>query len=61
VENEMEIIESTVKSLRSLAKEKRDRYVEATFSFAKLQVFCSFFSNISGISLFGVTNEKIVK
>lgn len=33
VENEMDLVESTVKSLRSLAKERRDRYVEVTFSF----------------------------
>lgn len=49
----MDIIESTIKSLRSLAKEKRDRYVEATSAFSKLQVFCSVFSNICGISLLG--------
>jgi len=50
----MEIIESTIKSLRSLAKEKRDRYVEATYAFAKLQrVFCSVFFNICGIPLLG--------
>lgn len=36
VENEMDLVESTVKSLRSLAKERRDRYEEATFSFLLL-------------------------
>ena len=35
----MDIIESTVKSLRSLAKESRDRYVLATFAFLQVSGF----------------------
>ena len=35
----MELVESTVKSLRSLAKERRDRYVEATFDFILVSCF----------------------
>lgn len=38
-ENAMDVVESVVKSLRSLANERRDRYVEATFVFILVSYF----------------------